>query len=195
MEKVKIAVNKTIKWLISNLGEIAFVLMIASAMIAVRSIYSNEAQDYLFWAWSSLCLACSFILHRYSFMVKSVKCFLLSLLEMFIILIVSGHYVFGIQLLPRFSGPGLGLCVIMLLYYAVSLYMIIPDGRSHKWTKAQKMAMIVTLAIAVLAAGLVLFVPVWIIILILDVAAMSLTLVFRMFTEIHPEHLESHQES
>ena len=77
----------------------------------------------------------------------------------------------------------------MLLYYAVNLYMIIPDGRSHKWIRTQKITMFVTLALAVLAAGLVLFVPVWIIILILDIAAMSLTLVFRMFTDPHSDNL------
>lgn len=179
MGKVKIAVNKTIKWIISNLGEIAFLLMIASAMIAVQSIFSTEAQDYLFWAWSSLYLACSFILHRYSLMVKSVKCFLLSLFEILFIFIVSGHYVFGIQLLPTYTGPG--ICIIMMLYYVVNLCVIIPAGRNYKWTKLQKAAMIASLAVAVMAVVLSLFVPRWIIILILDVAAMSLTLVFRMF--------------
>ena len=111
---MKIAVNKYIKWLFNRLGEIAFLLMVTSAMIAVRSIFSNEAQDCLFWAWSSLCLACSFVLYRYSMMVKSVKCFLLSLFEMFLIFVVSGHYVFGIQLLPQYTGPG--LCIVLLLY-------------------------------------------------------------------------------
>ena len=191
MGKVETAVNKDIKWLISNLGEIAFLLMIASAMIAIRSIFSTDAQDYLFWAWSSLFLSSSFILHRYSIMVKSVKCFLLSLIEIFFIFIVSGHYVFGIQLLPTYTG--LGLCIIMLLYYAVSLYMIIPEGRNHRWTKTQKTAMIVTLSIAVLAIVLVLFIPRWMIILILDIAAMYLTLAFRMFSKIHPDTIIHHQ--
>lgn len=177
---MKIAVNKYIKWLFNRLGEIAFLLMVTSAMIAVRSIFSNEAQDCLFWAWSSLCLACSFVLYRYSMMVKSVKCFLLSLFEMFLIFVVSGHYVFGIQLLPQYTGPG--LCIVLLLYYAVSLYVIIPEGRNHKWTMTQKTAMVVSLAIAVLAVGLVLFVPRWTIILILNIAALFLTRVFRMFT-------------
>ena len=179
---MKIAFKKYIKWLISNLGEIAFLLMISSAIIAVRSIFSTETQDYLFWAWSSLCLACSFILHRYSLMVKSGGCFLLSLLEILFIFIVSGFYVFGIQLLPTYTGQG--ICIIMMLYYVVNLCVIIPAGRNHKWTKLQKTAVIASLAVAVMAVVLSLFVPRWMIILILDVAAMSLTLVFRMFATI-----------
>lgn len=134
----------------------------------------------MFWAWSSLCLACSFVLHRYSLMVKSVKCLLLSLVEMYLIFVVSGHYVFGIHLLPQYSGPG--LFAVMLLYYAVSLCVIIPEGKNHEWTMTQKTAMVVSLAIAVLAVGLVLFVPRWTIILILNIAALFLTRVFRMFT-------------
>ncbi len=59
--------------------------MITSSLIAVRSIYSTEPQDCTFWAWCSLCLACSFVLFRYSLMVKSVKCLLLSLIEVFLI--------------------------------------------------------------------------------------------------------------
>ena len=179
MEKFKTSVNKSVKLLISNLGEIAFLLMISSAIIAVLSIFSTEAQDYLFWAWSSLCLACSYILHRYSLMMKSVKCFLLSLFEILFIFFVSGFYVFGIQLLPTYAGPG--ICIIMMLYYVVNLCVIIPAGRNHKWTKLQKTAMIASLAVAVMAVVLSLFVPRWMIILILDVAAMFLTLVLRMF--------------
>lgn len=180
MEKIKIVAKKYVKGFINKPGKIAFLLIITSSILTISSICSAKLQDCMFWAWSSLCLACSFVLHRYSLMVKSVKCLLLSLVEMYLIFVVSGHYVFGIQLLPQYTGPG--LCAVMLLYYAVTLCVIIPEGRNRKLTRTQKTTMIVTLAIAVLAVGLVPFVPRWTIILILNIAALFLTRVFRMFT-------------
>lgn len=177
---IKVTFRTYIKWLTNNLGVIAFLLILTSVLTAICSIYSTYTQACLFWAWSSLCLACSFVLHRYSLMVKSVKCLLLSFLEGLIVFVVAGHYLFGIYLLPQYSGPG--LFAVMLLYYAVSLCVIIPEGKNHEWTMTQKTAMVVSLAIAVLAVGLVLFVPRWTIILILNIAALFLTRVFRMFT-------------
>lgn len=174
MRKIKIAVKSSIKWLIKNLLEIAVLLMITSSLIAISSIYSAEPQDCLFWAWCSLCLACSFVLFRYSLMVKSVKGLLFSLIEAFLIFVVSGHYVFEIQLLPQYTGPG--LCTVMLFYYTISLCVIIPEGRHHKWTWTQKTAMFITLVIALLAAVMAISVSRWVIILMLNVATIPVFL-------------------
>lgn len=172
------AFKKYIKWFIRNLGEIAFLLMITSALMAVLSIFSNEAQDYLFWAWSLLFLASSFILHRYSMMVKSSRCFLLSLFEILFIIIVSAHYCFGIQLLPQ-QLSGMPICILLLMYYAVSLCFIIPGGKKQGWTKVQKTAMTVSLGVSVLSAVLAIFIPKWAVILMLNVATAVSVLFIR----------------
>lgn len=176
MGKINKALTGSFRWMIRNLYEFAFVLLLASIIEAIHSLFSSAPQDCMFWAWTFGFLGISFFLFRMSLGRKAVRIFVLALLDMVFACIWCIEFFRGFLFAPVLSGKALG--IVMLIFIAVHAVIVITGLRKNELSKGEKVALRILISGAVLCALMTFFSPEWIAVLVLDVAAMAATMLF-----------------
>lgn len=180
MGKIRKAFTDSLKWIIRNLYEFAFVLVIASMIEAIHSLFSSTPQDCMVWAWTIGFLGISFFLFRMSLGRKAVRIFVLALLNMLFVSIWCIEFLRGLLFAPVLAGKALG--IVMLIFIAINAVVVITGLDKQELDKKKKLALRILLGGSVLCALLTFFSPEWVDILVLDAATIVAILLFKSQT-------------
>lgn len=177
MGQIRKAFTDSLKWMIRNLYEFAFVLVIASMIEAIHSLFSSTPQDCMFWAWTIGFLGISFFILRMSLGRKAVRIFVLALLNMLFVSIWCIEFLRGLLFAPVLTGKALG--IVMLVFIAINAVIVITGLDNQELDKRKKLALSILLGSSALCALLTFFSPEWVDVLVLDAATIYAIITFR----------------